>query len=79
MVYIIRPFLKNKQNTTKQTDRNDGEEESACWAAERSGGMSYKDITVGRTRGVDPVMSSQSSAAHLVLIHYYVVGTQKAV
>lgn len=54
MVYIIRSFLKNKQNTTKQTDRNDGEEESACWPGERSGGMSYKDMTVGRTRGLDP-------------------------
>lgn len=54
MVYIINFFLKNKQNTTKQTDRNDGEEESACWPGERSGGMSYKDMTVGRTRGLAP-------------------------
>lgn len=35
MVYIIRSFLKNKQNTTKQTDRNDGEEESTCWPGEQ--------------------------------------------
>lgn len=57
MVYIINFFfLKNEQNTTKQnkTDRNDGEEKSACWPGERSGGMSYKDKTVGRTRGLAP-------------------------
>lgn len=49
MVYIIRSFLKNKQNTTKQTDRNDVEEESACWPGEQ-----WWHVIQGRTRGLDP-------------------------
>lgn len=51
MVYIIRPFLKNKQNTTKQTDGNDGEEESACWAGERSGGNVIQGHNGGKDQG----------------------------
>lgn len=46
--------FSQKQTEHYKTDRNDGEEESACWPGERGGGMSYKDITVGRTRGLDP-------------------------